>query len=82
LREAVVQAAVHDDSVYRSWHDRYVASLSSLHLPDEFEATARLNQQRFGTPYNPMRGVQAPNQVDLLGLMRALVELGRKLGGK
>jgi hypothetical protein len=82
LREAVIQRVLEEDSAYQAWHGPLAASLVPRDLPDEFEAAARTNQARFGVPYNPMRGPTAPNQVDIIALIRALRELTSKSKGK
>ncbi|MEK6756016.1 MAG: hypothetical protein AABZ02_07680 [Bacteroidota bacterium] len=82
LKEALALAVLRDDAAYCAWHDSYVAAISSLNLPGELEGAARLNQQRFGTPYNPLRGPQLPNQVDILAILKALIDAGRAVVGK
>ncbi len=81
FREALVQAVVRDDSVYRAWHDPLLAALSLHNTPDELTSELGLYQQRFGTPYNPLRPPPAPNQIDIFQLVRGLSNLLRALEG-
>lgn len=82
LKEMIIRGALEADSVQFAARLLYQASLSNVHLPSELEAIMLQNVSRFGTTHNPMRGVQAPNQVDLIGLVNALMNLFRASGKK
>jgi hypothetical protein len=82
LRAAIVAGALRDDSIYCAWHNNYLRALSGLQLPGELEAEMRLNQQRFGKTYNPMRGPMDPYQIDLIKLMRSLANLYQLMFGQ
>jgi hypothetical protein len=75
LRQAIIVGALRDDSIYCAWHNNYLRALSGLRLPGKLEAEMRLNQQRFGTTYDPMRGPMAPYQIDAIKLLVTLVNL-------
>ena len=82
LKEMIIRGALEADSVQFAVRLSYQASLSNARLPTGLEAIMLRNLSEFGTTHNPMRGVQAPNQVDLIGLVNALMNLFRASGKK
>lgn len=82
LKEMIIRGALEADSVQFAVRLSYQASLSNARLPTGLEAIMLRNLSEFGTTHNPMSGVQAPNQVDLIGLVNALMNLFRASGKK
>lgn len=82
LKEMIIRGALEAGSVQFAVRLSYQASLSNARLPTGLEAIMLRNLSEFGTTHNPMRGVQAPNQVDLIGLVNALMNLFRASGKK
>jgi hypothetical protein len=82
LKEMIIRGALEADSVQFAVRLSYQASLSNARLPTGLEAIMLRNLSEFGTTHNPMRGVRAPNQVDLIGLVNALMNLFRASGKK
>jgi hypothetical protein len=82
LRQAIIVGALRDDSIYCAWHNNYLRAMSGLRLPGELEGEMRLNQQRFGVTYDPMRGPMAPHQINAIKLIMSLVNLHQAVFGK